>query len=173
MTIIFSPLAPLEVPGEKLAVKPGDTVRVTTALRYKIVADESTFVTLDGAIGTRQDTEIVPIATGSTTVELPPSADYISVEAAVDIKVGSDAAPGTYSLFVMLREYQDVAAEAADSIEIAAGVTQPDMLSMMMPMMIMIMMMTAILPMMEDEEEKAPAVTRKRTPRKVEEEEYD
>jgi len=156
MTLVFSSLVPLEVPGEKLVINQGDTVRVTVTLSYTLAAEAAALVTLDGAIGTRQNGEIVAVAVGTNTAELAPSTEETSVQISVDIPTSSSIPAGTYSLFVVLREYTEVAAEAPDCIEVAGAPLPPDILSMMLPMMVMVMMMSAILPMMEGEEKAKP-----------------
>jgi hypothetical protein len=135
----------LAAPPEKIALRPGQTLRVHVSFNYKYQAVEPITVTLHGFIGTRQaDGAFRSVADGAVQVSLAPSAEFTPWEGAVDIATsaglwGIGATPvGTYDLLVRLDEFPDVTAEVSGCVDIVSGAA--DMTGMMGGMMMLVML---------------------------------
>jgi len=156
----FSPWSiVLAVPGEKLTIGQGDTVRVFASFNYKWLGIEPVKVTVHGFIGTRQaDGTFQPVADGKNPLSLPPVTEFTPGETSVDIGTSGgvlgigQTPPGTYDLFVRIDEDPDVNAEEPGCIEITKKAGLMDMITPMMGIMMMAMMLMMIVPMVSEEE---------------------
>jgi hypothetical protein len=147
-------LVPLQ---DKVALMPGDVLRVSVAVPYR--GPEHEF-TLYGSIGQRGLLGFDEILSARASLPCPDSPEtYTTVTGEVDIEIigagfggiGGISAGNDYDLYVKIEEKPDVAAEIDDVIDIA-GTAMPDM-SGMLGMMLPIMMLGMVAPMMEGMEE--------------------
>jgi len=147
---VVNPWLLLAVPPEKIALRPGQTLRVYLSFNYKYQAAESITVTLHGFIGARQaDGAFRSVADGAVEVSLAPSTEFTPWEGAVDVPTsgglwGIGATPaGTYDLLVRLDEFPEVSAEVSECVDIVTGAD----ISGMTGMMVMLMMLGMVMPM--------------------------
>jgi len=142
-------LLPLQ---EKLALSPGDVLRVSIAVPYK--GPEHEF-TLYASIGNRGALWFDEILVAKATLPCPNSSEkYTTVAGEVDIEIigagfagiGGISAGNDYDFYVKIEEKPEVMAEIDDIIDIAGGIS-PDMtgmLSMMLPLMMLGMVMPMV-----------------------------
>ena len=150
------PWIPLAVPPEKIALRPGQTLRVHVTFNYKYQGEEPITVTLHGFIGTRQaDGTFRGVADGTVKVNLAASPEFTPWEGAVDVPtsaglLGIGATPaGTYDLLVRLDEFPKFSAEVSGSVDVVSGGAMPDMTGML-GMMTMMMMLGMVMPMVSE-----------------------
>ncbi|GAI94743.1 unnamed protein product, partial [marine sediment metagenome] len=100
------------LPGEKIELTYGDTLKVNVSFDYRGL--ERT-VTLFGAIGRSafpgdellDEGSFIKHLTGEQSIDLPPSLEFTPVPASVDIPITTEISPGTnYDLYVKLVEYR-------------------------------------------------------------------
>lgn len=102
------------LPGEKLTVSIGDTVRVRATIDYKGPALSDTFY---GAIGNRTWYGFDEIIKGSVPVSFSQSFDWQSYELTVDIPVTAAISPGTnYDLYVKLVGHLEAGLPEVDDV---------------------------------------------------------
>lgn len=147
----------LAVPGEKLTIGQGDTVRVFASFNYKWLGIEPVKVTVHGFIGTRQaDGTFQSVADGQNPLSLPPVTEFTPGETSVDIGTSAgtwgigQTPPGTYDLLVRIDENPDVNTEESQCIEITKKAGLLDSMKAMMGMMMMAMMLMMIVPMVSE-----------------------
>ncbi|GAJ12889.1 unnamed protein product, partial [marine sediment metagenome] len=96
------------LPGEKVELTYGDTLRVNVSFDYRGPAMETT---LEGAIGEFRafPTErFIVLLKNGVEIDLPKSPDFTPCERSVDIAITSDIDPGTdYDLSVSLLDYRE------------------------------------------------------------------
>ena len=148
---VMGPWVLLVAPPEKIALQPGQTLRVHLSFNYKYRGAEPVTVTLHGFIGTRQaDGTFRSVADGAVEVGLAPSTEFTPWEGAVDVPTsgglwGIGATPaGTYDLLVRLDEFPEVSAEVSGCVDVVSGGTD---MTGMMGMMVMLMMLGMVMPM--------------------------
>lgn len=144
----------LVAPPEKIALQPGQTLRVHLSFNYKYQAVEPITLTLHGFIGTRQvDGTFQSVADGAVEVSLAPSTEFTPWEGAVDVPTsgglwGIGATPaGTYDLLVRLDEFPEVSAEVSGAVDIVTGAAD---MSGMTGMMMMLVMLGMVAPMVTE-----------------------
>jgi len=111
------------LPGEKLQVAVGDTVRVTASIEYMGPALDDTF---RGAIGTRGFAGFDEICVGQVAVHFNPSlTTFTPYTLTVDIPITSAISPGTnYDLYVKLVNHPGAGTpEVDDVIDVLGAVT--------------------------------------------------
>jgi len=144
-------LLPLQ---EKVALAPGDTLRVSIAVPYK--GPEHEF-TLYASIGQRGLLGFDEILVAMASLPCPDSPDkFTTVTGEVDIEIigagmlgmGGISSGTDYDLYVKIEEMHDVMAEIDDVIDVA-GDAFPDMTGML-GMMLPIMMLGMVMPMMSE-----------------------
>lgn len=102
------------LPGEKLTVMIGDTVRVRATIDYRGPGLSDTFY---GAIGNREFYGFDEVTHGSIPISLPSSIDWASFELAVDIPVPNR--DGLFDLYVKLIDHLEAGLpELSDVIEV-------------------------------------------------------
>ncbi len=110
------------LPGEKLTVMVGDTIRVGATIDYRGPAISDTFY---GAIGTRGAFGFDEIIYGSVPVSFPQSFDWLSYELTVDIPVTTAISPGTdYDLYVKLVGHPEAGMPEVDDVIDVMGVAE-------------------------------------------------
>ncbi len=143
-------LLPLEG-GERVALAPGDILRVSVAVPYKGPAHE---FTLYGSIGQRGLFGFDEILSARAPLPCPSSPEkFTTVTGSVDIEIvgsgwfglGGISAGSGYDLYVKIEEKPEVTAEIDDVIDIA-GSGMADMSGMFGGMM-MLMMLGMVMPM--------------------------
>ncbi|GAI89927.1 unnamed protein product, partial [marine sediment metagenome] len=96
------------LPGEKIELTYGDTLRVNVSFDYRGLARETI---LEGAIGKLHafPTDWLEVLLKSgTTIDIPESLEFALYERSVEIPITSDIDPGTdYDLSVSLRDYRE------------------------------------------------------------------
>jgi hypothetical protein len=96
------------LPGEKVELTYGDTLKVNVSFDYRGLAMETT---LEGAIGKLHHfpTEWLEVLLKSgTTIDIPESLEFTTYERSVEILITSDIDPGTdYDLSVSLLDYRE------------------------------------------------------------------
>jgi len=141
-------LVPLQ---EKLALSPGDVLRVSIAVPYK--GPEHEF-TLYASIGQRGLLGFDEILVARAMLPCPNSPEkYTTVAGEVDIEIigagiagiGGISAGNDYDLYVKVEEKPEVITEIDDVIDIAGGIS-PDMTGML-GVMLPIMMLGMVMPM--------------------------
>jgi hypothetical protein len=144
-------LLPLQ---EKVALAPGDVLRISVAVPYKGPAYE---FTLYGSIGQRGLFGFDEILSARAALPCPNSPEkFTTVTGDVDIEivgagwfgVGGISAGTDYDLMVKIEEKPEVYAEIDDVIDIAGG-GMADMTGMF-GMMTMLMMMGMVMPMVTE-----------------------
>ncbi|GAI65000.1 unnamed protein product, partial [marine sediment metagenome] len=100
------------LPGEKVELIYGDTLKVNVSFDYRGLGET---VTLYGAIGRSgfpgeellDEGSFIKRLTGEQSVVLPPSLEFTPVPASVDISITTEISSGTnYDLYVKLVEYR-------------------------------------------------------------------
>ena len=100
------------LPGEKIELTYGDTLKVNVSFDYRGLGET---VTLFGAIGRsgfpgeelEDEGSFIKRLTGEQSIDLPPSLEFTPVAASVDIPITTEISPGTnYDLYVKLVEYR-------------------------------------------------------------------
>ena len=144
-------LAPLQ---EKVALAPGDVLRVSIAVPYR--GPEAEF-TLYGSIGQRGLFGFDEILSARASLSCPDSPEnYTTVTGEVDIEIigtgwfgiGGISAGDDYDLYVKIEEKPEVIAEIDDVIDIA-GSANSDMTGIF-GMMLPIMMLGMVMPMVSE-----------------------
>ena len=144
-------LVPLQ---EKVALAPGDVLRVSIAVPYR--GPEAEF-TLYGSIGQRGLLGFDEILSSRAPLSCPDSPEnYTTVTGEVDIEIigtgwfgiGGISAGDDYDLYVKIEEKPEVIAEIDDVIDIA-GSANSDMTSIF-GMMLPIMMLGMVMPMVSE-----------------------
>ncbi len=96
------------LPGEKVELTYGDTLKVNVSFEYRGLARETI---LEGAIGKLHafPTEWLEVLLKSgTTIDIPESFEFATYERSVEIPITSDIDPGTdYDLSVSLLDYRE------------------------------------------------------------------
>jgi len=143
-------LVPLQA-QEKVALAPGDTLRVSVAVPYK--GPEHEF-TLYASIGQRGLLGFDEILVARASLSCPDSPDkFTTVTGDVDIEIASSGwfgmggiSPGSdYDLYVKIEEKPEVMAEIDDVIDIVGGAL-PNMTAMF-GMVMMLGMLGMVVPM--------------------------
>lgn len=102
------------LPGEKLQVSIGDTVRVRATIDYRGPAISDTFY---GAIGNRGFVGFDEIIYGSVPVSFSQSLDWRIYELTVDIPITTAISPGTnYDLYVKLVGHLEAGLPEVDNV---------------------------------------------------------
>ena len=110
------------IPGEKLQVMVGDTVRVRATIAYRGPAISDTFY---GAIGTRGFVGFDEIITGSAPISFYQSYDWLTYELVVDIPVTAAISPGTnYDLYVKLLGHPEAGMPQVDDVIDVIGIDE-------------------------------------------------
>jgi hypothetical protein len=152
--LITGPWGILAVPSERIALQPGQVIRVFFAFNYRYRGDEPLRITLHGFIGNRQpDGTFRSVADDRATVDLAPSIEFTPWEGAVDIATGGGflgigkTPEGTYDLMVRVDEFPGVYAEVAGCIEITSGASD---MTGMLNMVMMLAVLGMVAPMMTE-----------------------
>ena len=110
------------LPGEKLTVMAGDTVRVRATIDYRGPAISDSFY---GAIGKRGLISFDEIIYGSNPVSFPQSFDWVRYELTVDIPVTTAISPGTnYDLYVKLYQHEEAGYPEVDDVIDVMGIAE-------------------------------------------------
>jgi hypothetical protein len=108
------------LPGEKIELTYGDTLKVNVSFDYRGLAGSAT---LYGAIGNRGLISFDEIINGEQTFELPESLTFTPYERSVEIPITSDIDPGTdYDLYVKIKEYSEAGYPEVDDIIDIVGI---------------------------------------------------
>ncbi len=109
------------LPGERIELTYGDTLKVNISFDYRGLAVPAT---LYGAIGNRGWISFDEIFNGEQTFELPESrTDFTPVVASVEIPITFDIDPGTdYDLYVKIKEYSEAGYPEVDDIIDIVGI---------------------------------------------------
>jgi len=109
------------LPGQKLVVSIGETVRVRAALDYRGPFLSNTFY---GAIGIRGIAWFDEVWFGSAPVSFDESVDWLTYELTVDIPVITPVRPGTdYDIYVKLLGHPEAGMPEVDNvIDVIGGV---------------------------------------------------
>jgi len=152
---VFRPGAGWLVPlQEKVALAPGDTLRVSIAVPYKGPAYE---FTLYGSIGNRGALWFDEILSARASLPCPNSPEkFTTVTGDVDIEIigagwfglGGISSGTDYDLYVKIEEKPEVMAEIDDVIDITGG-GMADMTGMF-GMVMMLMMLGMVMPMVTE-----------------------
>lgn len=104
------------LPGEKLTVMAGDTIRVRATIDYR---GPNLYDTFYGAIGNREFYGFDEATYGSVPISLPGSIDWVTYELTVDIPVPGRA--GLFDLYTKIAGHLEAGLpEVSDVIEVVA-----------------------------------------------------